>query len=265
MHLLHYPLPTASILNPSYCFLPLPCGTFHLWLLSFLFCLTVDYATGEPLFQISTKYSISSITPMGDYISIKITNELLHPLFQDKYLAEFTSRIKERQYQEEIAFEHMLITDNTDRQDLIIIDRQIMDSMDRTMRMDLLALRQIMGNDYQFCVVEVKLGNNPELQGDVIKQLKGYVDRISVNFDDYKYCYELNFKQKQGLGLYESQDKIKSLKINIINGVSGIIVVSGYSGIAKKRIEELRQKSPDINILPLWNKIDFSKEILKNT
>src|SRR3990172_10359465 len=60
MHLLHYPLPTASILNPSYCFLPLPCGTFHLWLLSFLFCLTVDYATGEPLFQISTKYSISS-------------------------------------------------------------------------------------------------------------------------------------------------------------------------------------------------------------
>ena len=159
----------------------------------------------------------------------------------------------------------MLITDNTDRQDLIIIDRQIMDSMDRTMRMDLLALRQIMGNDYQFCVVEVKLGNNPELQGDVIKQLKGYVDRISVNFDDYKYCYELNFKQKQGLGLYESQDKIKSLKINIINGVSGIIVVSGYSGIAKKRIEELRQKSPDINILPLWNKIDFSKEILKNT
>ena len=219
-----------------------------------------NFLDNDPLKRFTGK-----ITPMGDYISIKITNELLHPLFQDKYLAEFTSRIKERQYQEEIAFEHMLITDNTDRQDLIIIDRQIMDSMDRTMRMDLLALRQIMGNDYQFCVVEVKLGNNPELQGDVIKQLKGYVDRISVNFDDYKYCYELNFKQKQGLGLYESQDKIKSLIINIINGVSGIIVVSGYSGKAKKRIEELRQKSPDINILPLWNKIDFSKEILKNT
>src|SRR3972149_2239154 len=60
MHLLHYPLPPASLLNPSYCFLPLPCGTFHLWLLSFWFSLTVDYATGEPLFQFSTKFSISS-------------------------------------------------------------------------------------------------------------------------------------------------------------------------------------------------------------
>src|SRR3990170_722971 len=60
IHLIHYPLPPASLLNPSHCFLPLPCGNFHLWLLSFLFCLTVDYATGEPLFQISTKYSISS-------------------------------------------------------------------------------------------------------------------------------------------------------------------------------------------------------------
>src|SRR4030066_2184674 len=65
MHLLHYPLPAASPPNPSYCFLPLPCGTFHLWLLSFLFCLTVDYATGEPLFQISTKYSISSNNTSG--------------------------------------------------------------------------------------------------------------------------------------------------------------------------------------------------------
>src|SRR3990170_2201349 len=60
IHLIHYPLPPASFLNPPSCFLPLPCGNFHLWLLSFLFCLTVDYATGEPLFQISTKYSISS-------------------------------------------------------------------------------------------------------------------------------------------------------------------------------------------------------------
>jgi len=118
-----------------------------------------------------------------------------------------------------------------------------------------------MGNDYQFCVVEVKLGNNPELQGDVIKQLEGYVERISKNFEDYKKCYELNFKQKKELDLYESQDKIRNLEINIVDGVSGIIVVGGYSCIAKDRIEELKQKTPDIRILPVWNMIDFSKAL----
>ncbi|HBI23594.1 MAG: hypothetical protein A2Y48_10510 [Nitrospirae bacterium RIFCSPLOW2_12_42_9] len=198
--------------------------------------------------------------PKGAYLCLNISRELLHPFFQIKHLKEFGSNIKNVNYQEEITFEQMLITDNVNRQDFIIIDRQVMDHTSNQ-RMDLLALKQKMGNDYQFCVVEVKLGNNPELQGDVIKQLEGYVERISKNFEDYKKCYELNFKQKKELDLYESQDKIRNLEINIVDGVSGIIVVGGYSCIAKDRIEELKQKTPDIRILPVWNMIDFSKAL----
>src|SRR3989337_1074715 len=89
MHLLHYPLPSASLLNPSYCFLPLPCGTFHLWLLSFLFCLTVDYATGEPLFQISTKFSISSRQVLNLYKYIQRSLLVLDKIVQPRLLIAF--------------------------------------------------------------------------------------------------------------------------------------------------------------------------------
>ena len=66
-----------------------------------------------------------------------------------------------------------------------------MDKVSKT-KMDLLALKRKNVSDYHFCVLEVKLGNNPELQGDVISQLKGYVDRIGNHFDDYRDCYEQN-------------------------------------------------------------------------
>jgi hypothetical protein len=33
-------------------------------------------------------------------------------------------------------------------------------------------------SNYQLYVIEVKLGTNPELKGDVINQLKGYIHRI---------------------------------------------------------------------------------------
>jgi len=46
-------------------------------------------------------------------------------LFQKKYLDKLFSNIKEVNYSEEITFEQMLITDNSDRSDLIIIDRQV--------------------------------------------------------------------------------------------------------------------------------------------
>lgn len=49
----------------------------------------------------------------------------------------------------------------------------------------------------RFCIIEVKLGNNPELRGDVITQIKGYISRISENFKDYKKCYELNLVRQQ--------------------------------------------------------------------
>ena len=221
-----------------------------------------NHVRNDPRFE-------GKITTVGDYVCLTITYELLHPLFQGKYLKYFSSKIKERQFQEEIAFEQMLITDNMDNQnnrDLIIVDRQVMDRASAT-KMDLLALRHKIGNDYQFCVIEVKLGNNPELRGDVIDQLKGYIDRISDNFDDYKECYKKNIEQKQDLTGHDADGKAKSLleksmEINIVPDVSGIVIVGGYSGIAKKHFEKLKEKAPNnIKILHLKNEIDFSKAI----
>src|SRR3990172_6928203 len=51
MHLLHYPLPPASLINPSYCFLLLSCGTFHLFLLSSFFLCSLS--SGALFFWVS--------------------------------------------------------------------------------------------------------------------------------------------------------------------------------------------------------------------
>jgi len=160
-------------------------------------------------------------------------------------------KVKDIGYEEEIAFEQMLITDNIGRPDLIIIDRQVQEKGIRT-RMDLLTLKQKGNSDYQFCVIEVKLGNNPELVGKVATQLEGYVKRLEDKFDIYKKTYELNFKQKQELGLFD-----KSLNINIVPDILGVVVVGGYSMIAEKRITDLRAKSPDIQIIQFKNRINL--------
>jgi len=189
----------------------------------------------------------------GNYWIFKLPPSQLHPLFSSRNLASMSQKVKEVNFQEEISFEQMLMTDNLNRKDLIIVDRQIVDTTDRT-KMDLLALKQKKNHDYSFCIIEVKLGNNPELKEYVIGQLNSYIQRISRNFEQYKKCYELNLKQKQGLELVD-----RNLEINIVPGVIGIVVVGGYSGIAEKSIKELKSKSPSIKVIHLKNVIDFSK------
>lgn len=76
-----------------------------------------------------------------------------------------------------------------------------MDNTSRT-KMDLLALAQKESDECQFCVIEVKPGNNKELKGPVIDQLKGYLQRIPDNFEEFKRCYETSVKQKEALGGY---------------------------------------------------------------
>ena len=190
-----------------------------------------------------------------DYLIFSLSRERLHSLFSSANLLSMGHGVKKVNYQEERILEQVLMTDNVNRSDLIIIDRQVVDTIDQT-KMDMLALIQRKGNDYQFCVIEVKLGNNDDLRGKVVKQLKDYIGKIKDNFRDYKKCYEKNFKQKQELGLID-----KNLKVNIVEGVSGMVAVVGYSGIAEKRIRELKQKAPDIRILHLKNIIDLSKAI----
>lgn len=193
--------------------------------------------------------------PAGDYDVFVLTSKQLHPLFSSRNLLSMGQKVKAVQFQEEIVFEQMLLTDNAGQKDLIIIDRQVVDR-DHDTKMDLLGLKQKEPGKYQFCVIEVKLGNNPELREAVFQQLKGYVERITKNFSQYKKSYELNFSQKQGLGIFPS-----GLKIEVVEGVLGIVVVGGYSGLAEKSIAELKAKHPDIRILHIKNEIRFDNLI----
>jgi hypothetical protein len=192
-------------------------------------------------------------SPEKEYFLFTIGGKQLHPLFSSRNLLLMGQRVKEVRFQEEIVFEQMLLTDNADRDDLIIIDRQVVDRNSST-KMDLLAVKRNGAGHYQFCILEVKLGNNVELKEKVFSQLTGYIERIEKNFDAYKECYEKNILQKQELGLLQ-----KGLKVNIVNGAIGVVVVGGYSGLAKKSIAELKARHPGIKVLHLRNEIDFSK------
>jgi len=181
-----------------------------------------------------------SAVKKGDYFEIVLDNKLLHPFFQKKYINQFISNIREVNNGEEITLEQAIITDNLERENIIIIDRQIMDKIFKK-RMDLLALRQVKENknEYSFCIIEVKLGNNPQLKDEVANQLNDYVFHIEKYFDDYKKCYEQHYEQKKGLGLLITP---KYETIEIVKPVNGMIAVVGYSGIAKNQIAQLKSK-----------------------
>jgi hypothetical protein len=178
----------------------------------------------------------------GAYFEIGLDKKLLHPFLQKKYIKQFISKIRKVNNGEEITLEQVIITDNLEREDIIIIDRQIKDKVFKK-RMDLLALYQVEKNrnEYNFCVIEVKLGNNPELKNEVAIQLNDYVSHIKKYFNDYKYCYEKQYKQKKELGLVINPN-YKSIKI--VRPVNGLIAVVGYSKIAKGQIAQLKTNYP---------------------
>lgn len=180
------------------------------------------------------------------HFEIVLDNKLLHPFFQKKYIDQFISNIRKVNYSEEIILEQAIITDNLEREDIIIIDRQIKDKGFKK-RMDLLALRQVENNknEYSFCVIEVKLGNNPELEKEVAIQLNEYISHIEKNFNDYKDCYEKQYEQKKELNLF-SCPKYKSIKI--VRPVEGLIAVVGYSELAKGQIKQLKSNHPGLNV-----------------
>ena len=191
-------------------------------------------------------------TPSGDYQVIKTTSGFLHPLLQKRSLNEIYSKIKSVNFSEELVLEQMLITDNLNRDDLILIDRQVTDDQIRG-RMDLLALKQLQGNLYQFLVLEVKMGNNPELVNRVADQIKSYVAHITDHFKEYKSCYEKNYSQKKIWGLFESPHWDA---IEIVPNVQGKIIVGGYSGLAKEQIEMLIKNYPTIKVQSFYYQID---------
>ena len=166
---------------------------------------------------------------------------------QKKHINQFCSKIKKENHGEEIDFEQALITDNLERDDLIIIDRQITDKALSRKRMDLLVLKQTKAKSikYHFLVIEVKLGNNPELKNDVAMQVDTYVKHIERHFNDYKKCYEMQFKQKKTLGLLNAHS-FDSIEIE--KPTKGLVVVGGYSKIAHGSISTLKATFPKLEI-----------------
>lgn len=188
----------------------------------------------------------------GEYVIFKINDPAQLPaFFQKKYLDNLCSAIKKTNYGEEIMFEQMLITDNRDRRDLIIIDRQITETSLRNKRLDLLGLKEVESGRYGFLVIEVKLGNNKELKGDVVKQLHGYIEHIKRNFDDWKKCYKRVYDQMRYLNLIDKGPSMMEIKKNI----KGMILVGRYSGLASDNIKRLQANNPGLTMRRLVNRL----------
>ena len=154
---------------------------------------------------------------------------------------------------EETTFEQILMTDNPPSPRLVIIDRQVTDHI-LTKQMDILALSRPSGTGaFEFLVIEVKLGKNPELRGPVADQLNGYVGHIRENIDDYIACYRRNYAQKYQLGLLDFDGAESSIEIEPV--VAGMVVVGGYSGIAVDAIKELKTNNPKLRVLKMRNSL----------
>ena len=158
-------------------------------------------------------------------------------------MIDLKANIKKVNYGEEIAFEQTLMTDNLGRKDFIIIDRQVQGG-GLPGRMDLLAVKKNPNGKYSLLVLEVKLGNNKELEGEVLGQLDKYVSAINKNFSDFKECYEKNYAQKKELGLLPKGPKL----IEIDGEVEGKIVVGSYSKIGKEAITKLKELNDKYSI-----------------
>ena len=204
----------------------------------------------KDIFRKNTHFNIKD-NDKSKYCFIYAKSNALPHLFKNQYLDKLFSNIKEVNYSEEITFEQMLITDNLDRRDFIIIDRQVTET-GMAGKLDLLALRQKRDNHYYFEVVEVKLGNNKELAFDVGQQLNKYITHIESNIKDWVSSYEETYRQMKALKLFE---KIPWNEIKIEKVVKGIVVVGGYSGIAKASLQNLKKHYPKLNIKVFKNKL----------
>lgn len=190
------------------------------------------------------------------YVKIKLERGELLKFFQKKIIESLLANIKSVNYGEEITFEQSLITDNLDCEDIIIIDRQVGGGGIEGM-LDLLALKKTNSGKYTFVVLEVKLGNNKDLEGKVVGQIIDYMNSIRNNIKSFKKCYETNYAQKKEIGLFP--DYFPN-SITIDDKVDGKIVVGLYSKIGEQYINKLTKKYPEwkkgINIIQFKNKLN---------
>lgn len=197
------------------------------------------------------------LSEWGSYKVIKLDQKDLKPFLTMEHIKGFASKIRKVNHSEELRLEQVVITDNSGREDIIIIDRQVADK-DVKRRVDLLALKKVEGSEknFSFLVIEVKLGNNPELKGKVVNQLSDYVQHIKDKFEDYRTCYLKHFKQKKEIGLIENPEYED---IEIIKPVEGIVLVLGYSGIAESKIRDLETKHEGLVIEQIDYRLDLAE------
>ena len=210
----------------------------------------------------STSETSQSVKGKRRYVTFRIHPGKLYHFFQSHHLKALSSNIRAVHSGEEITFEQVLITDNPPAKDFIIIDRQVADHKNKR-QMDLLALKRDSANKpFHFVVIELKLGKNPELHGDVGDQLNKYVKHIKKFIEHYAECFKENYQQKKQLGLFDSSLP-KRIEISK-NPVEGLIVVGGYSGLARKALANLCQKIRknrwDIKVQQMRNEIEIDNK-----
>lgn len=205
----------------------------------------LNYDKHRYIFEKEKRFSGNCSGKRKDRVSFEVSASNLHPFFQKKYLKAICRNIDKAGSRGELMFEQMLITDNINREDVFIIDRQITETSLKRKRMDLLALKQVSANNnkYHFLLIEVKLGNNKELREDVGVQLNQYLKHININFNDWKQCYEKNYKQVKKTKIFKDPDYEE---IEIVNKTKGEVIVCGYSGVGKEYLEVLQRTYPNI-------------------
>ena len=184
----------------------------------------------------------------SDYRTYSVPPERLHSFFSKANIDKSFAAIKHVHYSEELSLEQMLITDNFDREDFLVIDRQVQDKSLGAGRIDLLGLRQVLGhqNLYHFLIMEIKVGNNPELHGKVGAQLARYKKAFDTHFDEVKACYERTYRQMKQTRVFP-RPTVDA--IEIVRPVDALVVVFGYSGIADSALKNLRGEYPEIHII----------------
>ena len=192
----------------------------------------------------------------GSYATFEVGSDRIHRLLQANHIAAMRRRIKEITRHEEIGVSHVVASDTSVGTDVVVIDREVGDSAPelRGQRLDLVALQEVDSGLYRFLAVEVKLGNNPELdivscerRGDrhAVEQSLGYRDQIDRYFDDYAACYRVNIAQKIELGLLRNGWTTPPA---IIPGAEAVLVVVGYSGIARPLLDVIQRRYSDVKV-----------------
>jgi hypothetical protein len=181
-----------------------------------------------------------------DMLVWRISSRHVNPFFQKKYLNALAKNIDFVDHSEEINFEQQIIADNWNNPKWFIIDRQIQHPGRRDDKIDLLALvRSKDTGEFNFHVIEVKMGNNPELKKDVASQLDRYLLLVKKNLEVWKQSYRKAVEQLHAVGFYELLDPAS---LTIGSRVTGSILAFGYPRVARAAVEELKKNRPDLTV-----------------